>query len=132
MQRIITRIMECIRFSPLSCCCRRFSTLQQELYRIYHESKVCLEVPSSTSDGNSGNFGSEISNFVTSCEHGEPELAKRMESVRDPKFLYQIWRGWREAVGGPSQGAKLIYGEMIEVMNEASRNNGERTRLEPF
>ncbi|XP_059091374.1 angiotensin-converting enzyme-like [Tigriopus californicus] len=79
---------------------RAFEEVQQELYRIYHTSLVCY-----------GDF----------CEHGEPELARRMEQSRDPQFLLTIWHAWRHRVGPKG---KPLYRDMVQIMNQAARRNG--------
>lgn len=79
---------------------RAFEEIQQELYRIYHTSLVCY-----------GDF----------CEHGEPELAHRMEQSRDPQFLLTIWHAWRHRVGPRG---KPLYRDMVQIMNQAARRNG--------
>ena len=31
------------------------------------------------------------------CLHGEPDLARIMETERDPAKLLRVWEGWRDA-----------------------------------
>ncbi len=86
---------------------RSFEEVQQELYRLYHATEVC----GLDDDGDA-------------CEHGEPDLARRMERERDPERLRRTWEAWHDAVGTPR--ARSLYARMVRIMNEAARNNGER------
>ena len=33
------------------------------------------------------------------CLHGEPDLARVMETERDPEKLLRVWARWRDAAG---------------------------------
>lgn len=89
-------------FEPI----RSFEAVQQELYRLYHTTTVC-----------------NVTNGVEVCEHGEPDLVRKMETTRDPDKLLRTWESWHDAVG--SNRARSLYSQMVDIMNEAARNNGK-------
>ena len=92
---------------------REFESIQQELYRIYHSTRVCWTRIN----------GDGINASPPLCEHGEPELADRMASERDPDILLSIWKGWHDGVGTPR--GKALFWDMVRIMNQGARRNGK-------
>ena len=76
---------------------------------------------------------SSSTNHGSSCKHGEPDLANRMESLearKKPDELEMIWRKWRDVVAAKERNppGKEVFADMVEIMNEAARRNGEREK----
>jgi len=84
---------------------RSFESIRRRLYALYHTSVACV-----------GHDGGE-------CLHGEPDLARVMETERDPEKLLRVWARWRDAAGAGEKG-KALYRDMVGIMNEAATNNG--------
>ena len=95
---------------------RSFESVQQELYKIFHETIACFESPDRRR--------------IVTCEHGEPELSRRMSRDRNPERLRSIWLAWHDAVGTPK--ARRLFQNMIRIMNEASNDNGEKREFISF
>lgn len=53
---------------------------------------------------------------------GEPDLARLMETSRNPTFLLTVWKSWRDAVG-PSM--KPLYLRFVELQNELAQSGGK-------